>query len=297
MSRRAFTRLGTMAGAGALTAAAVTVLGADASPAAAVQGADVRLGKDNRGATARTGIFSTGSGPFATLADPDVTVSGIPASAAGVVGSGTFGVVGCGVGANGYAFYATDGPINGSPSEGSGLSSGLWATINGPANNSQAITAVTNGTGACVVSYVLSPSSLSPTLIAVNIGQGPCILVQDGFGNYTEVGTNGAAARQPLGFGAGLVAHLENPKNLSPAVAARTLGSGPGLEASAASGAAVSASSATGPAVQLSSRVAHLRLVPGPGDHPAEGASGDLFVDAAGHLWFCRDPGSWVRLA
>lgn len=49
LSRRAFARLGAMAGVGAAAAATVAVLGADASPAGAVVGRDVLLGKDNIG--------------------------------------------------------------------------------------------------------------------------------------------------------------------------------------------------------------------------------------------------------
>jgi hypothetical protein len=73
LSRRAFARLGAMAGAGAAAAATVAVLGADASPAGAAVGRDVLLGKDNKGATGRTGIFATGGSPYATLADPSVS--------------------------------------------------------------------------------------------------------------------------------------------------------------------------------------------------------------------------------
>jgi hypothetical protein len=100
-----------------------------------------------------------------------------------------------------------------------------------------------------------------------------------------------------LGTGPGLVTQLKNPNNLSPTIVTKTLGTGTGLEASAISGTAVSASSTTGPAAQFSSPVAHLRLKPGAVDHPAEGESGDVFVDAAGNLWFCKDHGTWVKLA
>jgi hypothetical protein len=34
----------------------------------------------------------------------------------------------------------------------------------------------------------------------------------------------------------------------------------------------------------------------GSSDHPKEGETGDFFVDAAGHLWFCKDPGTWAKL-
>jgi hypothetical protein len=40
-----------------------------------------------------------------------------------------------------------------------------------------------------------------------------------------------------------------------------------------------------------------VRLVPGPGAHPSRGEAGDLYVDAAGRLWFCRGGPDWKQLA
>ena len=68
VTRRDFARLAAMTGVGA-AAATVGALGADVSPAAAAVGRDVLLGKDNKGATRRTGIFATSGSPYATLAD------------------------------------------------------------------------------------------------------------------------------------------------------------------------------------------------------------------------------------
>lgn len=212
LSRRAFARLGTMAGVGAAAATTVAVLGADASPAVAAVGRDVLLGKDNKGATGRTGIFATGGSPYATLADPSAG-TGNGSLAAGVVGNGTVGVLGSGLGVDGAAIYATDSAINASAAEGAGECSGLKVVLSGPLNGNPAISAEHDGLG-----YAVLVNSTSPSYVA-------------------------------------------------------------------------------GPAAQFSSPVAHLRLMPGAVDHPSEGESGDLFVDAAGNLWFCKDPGTWVKRA
>jgi hypothetical protein len=246
VSRRAFARLGVMASVGA--AAAVAGLGADASPAAAAEGSAVLLGKDNGGATARTGIFAPGASLYATLADPGVDIGKQPLDnqpfTAGVVGKGTVGVLGAGLNETGAGIYATDSAINASAPDGSGLCTGVASWLQGPANQSSAIYAQSDGLGDGLTVLLTSPSNQQPAIRAVNEGSGP----------------------------------------------------GPGLEASATSGAAVSASSTTGPAAQFSSPVAQLRLKPGPSDHPKEGETGDFFVDAAGHLWFCKDPGTWAKL-
>jgi hypothetical protein len=49
----------------------------------------------------------------------------------------------------------------------------------------------------------------------------------------------------------------------------------------------------------FSGGAAQLRLVPG-ASVPASGQTGDLFVDSAGHLHYCKAGGStatWVKLA
>jgi hypothetical protein len=283
-----------MTGVGA-AAATVGALGADVSPAAAAVGRDVLLGKDNKGATRRTGIFATSGSPYATLADPNVG-TGNGSFSAGVVGNGTFGVLGAGLGEAGAAIYATDAAINASAADGTGVCSGVKVVITGPTNFNAAISAEQNGLGTGLLVSSTSPSNLLAAIAVFSSGSGPGITVTDKNGLSAFLVPDDAA-RHPLGTGPGLVAQLENPDNLSPAVVAKTLGPGPGLEASATSGAAVSASSTTGPAAQFSSPVAQLRLKPGAADHPSEGESGDVFVDTAGNLWFCKDPGTWVKLA
>ena len=48
----------------------------------------------------------------------------------------------------------------------------------------------------------------------------------------------------------------------------------------------------------LIGRTAQLKLQPSlDAMHPLEGATGDLFVDSAGRLWFCKGTVTWVQLA
>lgn len=299
LSRRAFARLGAMAGVGA-AAGAAAVLGSNASPAVAAEGAGVLLGKDNGGATARTGIFATGGSLYATLADPEVAIGDSPLGAktvaAGVAAKGTIGVLGAGIGQNGAGVYATDNAINASATAGSELCTGVEVWLQGAANENSAIYAQSDGLGDGLTVLLTSPSNQNCAINAINGGSGPAIWATDQNGLKGFLVAEDTV-RRVGGTGPGLLAQLRNPNNGSPAVAAHTLGWGNGLEVSATSGAAVSATSTTGPAMELSSHVAHLRFTPGPADHPAEGETGDLFVDAAGHLWFCRDPGAWVKLA
>jgi hypothetical protein len=275
-------------------------LTADASPAAAAEGAAVLLGKDNDGATARTGVFATGATLYATLADPDVDIGNEPLGGktvtAGVVGKGTVGVIGAGSGATGIGIYATDSPLNESAAAGSELCTGLGVWLQGAVNENSAIYAQSDGLGDGVTVLLTSPSNQQCAVNAVNEGSGPAGFFTDQGGELHGFLVPDDNVQRPAGTGPGVLAQLGNRYNGSPAVAAHTAGTGPALEAVAGSGAGISARSTTGPAAQLSSPVAHLRLKPGPADHPAEGEAGDLFVDAAGHLWFCKDPGTWARL-
>src|SRR5215831_5248573 len=80
---------------------------ASTTPAQATQGSAVLLGQDNTGATARTGLFDTGS-ESAVLADP-VTHIGV-AGTGGGSGSGVVGTEGASGGAGVTNFGAGGGP-------------------------------------------------------------------------------------------------------------------------------------------------------------------------------------------
>lgn len=78
-----------LAGAAAVVGVITGEALASATPAQATQGAAVLLGQDNTGATAHTGLFTTGS-ESAVLADP-ATHIGVHGTGA-VSGSGVLGV-------------------------------------------------------------------------------------------------------------------------------------------------------------------------------------------------------------
>ena len=85
-------RRGLLAGAAAVAGVIAAETLASSTPAQATQGSAVLLGQDNTGATARTGVFDTGS-ESAVLADP-VTHVGV----AGTGGGNGSGVQGMGAG-------------------------------------------------------------------------------------------------------------------------------------------------------------------------------------------------------
>lgn len=115
------------------------------------------------------------------------------------------------------------------------------------------------------------------------------------------------------GTGHGVYSHIENPANAARAVYARTVGTGHAVLADVANannaGSALRAStSGTGPGVEgvsaagvggsFSGKTAQVRLVPSSApSHPSSGSAGQLFVDSAERLWFCRGGTNWKRLA
>jgi hypothetical protein len=119
-------------------------------------------------------------------------------------------------------------------------------------------------------------------------------------------------ARQD-GSGDGLYSHVENAANPNRAVFGRTVGTGIAVVASVAnensnataakgttvgSGPGVEGSSRLGVGGKFSGATAQIQLVPSPASgHPAAGMAGQLFVDHASRLWFCRGGTDWQQLA
>ena len=115
------------------------------------------------------------------------------------------------------------------------------------------------------------------------------------------------------GTGHGVYAHIENVKNASRAVYARTMGTGQAVlalvtnaQSSAAAvraatkgaGPGIDAASSRGVGAVFAGKTAQVQLVPSSAaSHPAKGSSGQLFVDRANRLWFCREGTNWQRLA
>jgi hypothetical protein len=136
-----------------------------------------------------------------------------------------------------------------------------------------------------------------------------------GGGSQRYVANNPAAAvdtRQD-GTGDGLYSHIENPKNPNRAVFGRTVGTGIAVVASVAnensnataskgttvgSGPGVEGSSRLGVGGKFSGSTAQIQLVPSLSvAHPGAGLPGQLFVDKASRLWFCRGGANWQQLA
>jgi hypothetical protein len=131
----------------------------------------------------------------------------------------------------------------------------------------------------------------------------------------TNAGT-GTGVKATSTSGTPILGVITNTSNASPAVSGTTSGSGPavrgaqsGKPGSAISGqvsnaknssaAVLGTGSSVGRGGQFSGGVAQVRLVPA-GALPTSGQTGDLFVDSAGHLHYCKAGGStatWVQLA
>lgn len=184
------------------------------------------LGEDNVGASRRTGFLSGSQDLYATLADPSVNPFLTPVPA-GVLGKGTYGIIGAGLSQGGVAVYATDDSINGSSPVGSGACTGVHARLNGSSNFNSAVVAETAGTGSALQATVLSTANTNPAVVVVNSGSGPAIEAYDGGG--TPVPLDGEAV-SPLGSGPGIVARLQNLANDSPALSASTVGTGPAAQ-------------------------------------------------------------------
>jgi hypothetical protein len=116
-----------------------------------------------------------------------------------------------------------------------------------------------------------------------------------------------------VGAGHGVYAHITNASNANRAIFGRTDGLGHAVMASVmnaqsqaaaakivtrGSGAGVEAKSERGVGATFAGKTAQVQLVPssesGP---PASGEGGQLFVDSAKRLWFCRGGASWQQLA
>jgi hypothetical protein len=83
-------------------------------------------------------------------------------------------------------------------------------------------------------------------------------------------------------------AHLDNSANSSTCLRAETAGSGSG----------VFGVSAKGTGGKFQGKTAQIQLVPSPAStHPASGSAGQLFVDAAKRLWFCKGGTTWLQIA
>jgi hypothetical protein len=192
----------------------------------------------------------------------------------------------------------------------------------------------TSASGIPIFGQITNSASAWPVVYAATNASGPALKASQsgsGYGVYGEItntangqpavygatnGTGSAVRGSQRGTGYGVYSQIANTANSRPAVYGTTNGSGPAVEGahSGANGSAVYArisnasnaaaavrgvGSSGGRGGMFSGGAAQLRLVPG-GSVPASGQTGDLFVDAAGHLHYCKAGGSnasWIQLA
>ena len=214
LDRRQFGRWAGMAVGGAVaTMAAGAAILDDATPAAAIQGSAVDLGADNTGATKRTGLFSSTTNLYSTLADPDLLIGetvnlsgGSSGSQVGVFGSGPdFGVVGYSPGGETFTI----------------LASGVLGTDWSPNTDGA------GGTAVGVAAILQNSGNSHPALYASTVGSG----------NAGEFHADGAGASlyatdDEEGTGAGLEVVLYNNMNASPGVGVVVSGTGPAISTS-----------------------------------------------------------------
>lgn len=117
---------------------------------------------------------------------------------------------------------------------------------------------------------------------------------QDGSGDGVDAhidnpaSTGSALHGQTKGAGAAVLASIDNAASRNAAVRAQTNGLGAGL----------AATSAQGVGGRFAGKTAPIQLVPSSASsHPAGGTAGQLFVDHANRLWFCKGGTNWRQLA
>ena len=145
---------------------------------------------------------------------------------------------------------------------------------------------------------ISSATNAWPVVYATTNGSGPSV----------------KAAQSGSGFG--IYSQISNAANTAPAVYGATDGTGAAVQgaqtgnsgnavngkisnAKNTSAAIMGTGSSIGRGGQFAGGAAQIRLIPG-GTRPKSGQRGDLFVDSAGHLHFCKTGGataSWVQLA
>jgi hypothetical protein len=217
----------------------------------------MHYGAGNDAGTASTGLTSANS-KSALYVKSTGLGSGIIADATSATGRG-YGVLGTGDRGAGVAGGTRgNGPgVRAYAEPGAGGSALEALTLEG-GNSSPTISAHQIGTGAGVFSHVENAANPSQALYARTIGVGNAVF--------------------------GLVANAESRAG---AVRASTNGSGPGLAASSAKGVGGS----------FAGKTAQVQLVPSADWHPTSGGAGQLFVDRAKRLWFCRGGRDWHQIA
>ena len=181
-------------------------------------------------------------------------------------------------------FEGAAGPDNGVEVETASDGSGLYVERNNSTIAGATIDAVSDDSGP-VYRATSQPQCGEPLFVGTHNGYGAGM-------QLTLTSTTSAQhvidANQ-AGVGAGVAVSITNAASSANGVVATTNGTGSAL----CGNGGAHARGAT-----LVSNVAQMRLAPGTSaTHPASGAAGDLFVDSAKRLWFCKGTSNWHQLA
>jgi len=244
-------------GAAALAGTAAVLISTKAAGATTITGV-MHFGTSNAAGTANTGLSSS-----STKSTLHVKNTGIG-----------HGVVGDASNANGGGYG-----VFGTGDRGAGVAGGTRG--DGPGVRAY----VEPGAGGSAIqALTLEGSNTSPTISAHQIGMG--------HGVYSHIENETSAARavygRTIGMGHAVLGSIVNAQSDVSAAKATTQGSGPGLEALSAKGVGAS----------FVGKTAQVQLVPSSdASHPVSGGAGQLFVDSAHRLWYCRCGHDWQRLA
>src|SRR5436190_10447032 len=167
----------------------------------------------------------------------------------------------------------------------------------GMGSNGAGVAGGTRGDGPGVRAYS-EPGARGPAIQALTLDAHnsspsiPVLGVGTGHGVYSHI-SNSSNPNQAIfgrtdGLGNAVMASILNAQSQAAAAKAATRGPGPRPEAM----------SERGVGATFAGKIAQVQLVPsseaGP---PASGAGGQLFVDSAKRLWFCRGGANWQQLA
>lgn len=182
------------------------------------------------------------------------------------------------------------------------LGSALYAEVSDASNPAHGVEAYCTGAGHAVLGVVDNAASANAAVAATHNGVAPAA----NFVQANPATTHPGVAGQTAGSGPGVVGVsygtgvgvLGRSSTAAAAVRGNNTGTGPAVYgAHYGVGAGVWGSSVAGRGGWFVGPAAQVRLVPAAGNHPATGKSGDLFVDSAKRLWFCKGSTNWVQVA
>jgi hypothetical protein len=180
--------------------------------------------------------------------------------------------------------------------------SALYAEVSQSGNPSHAVEAITYGPGHAISASVDNVTSSNAAVGAAHNGISATGVFVQSNAATNKPGVYGSTA----GFGPGVfggsygtgIGVLGASETGAAGVRGNNFSSGPGVYGvNTGTGVGVWGASADSRGGWFSGGKAQVRLVPAAGAHPASGLAGDVFVDSAKRLWFCKGGANWVQLA